>query len=84
MLTHLPLLRSPAAYTGKAPPPKPATRLRLTRPGVVAHLSAMTVEHGSVEDLYVKCTAMLGTDPLREDADFAAFAAACCTPKAKP
>jgi len=70
-----------AAYVGKAPAPKPATRLRLTRPGVTAHLSAMTVEHGTVESLYDKCVAGLGTDPLREDADFGAFVNACDSSK---
>ncbi|EFJ45860.1 hypothetical protein VOLCADRAFT_118227 [Volvox carteri f. nagariensis] len=36
--------------------------------GLVAHLSAMTVTHGSLE-LYTRKAAQLGPDPLREDAD---------------
>ncbi len=36
--------------------------------GVVAHLSAMTVDHGSLE-LYRRKATALGPDPLREDAD---------------
>eukprot|EP00854_Cymbomonas_tetramitiformis_P007918 gene7918-9405_t len=42
--------------------------LRGEKDGIVAHLSAMTVEHGT-EDLYNAAKAKLGTDPLREDAD---------------
>lgn len=36
--------------------------------GLVAYLSAMTVEHGSLE-LYQAAIRKLGPDPLREDAD---------------
>lgn len=35
---------------------------------VVAHLSAMSVEHGDVA-FYAACTSKLGQDPLRDDAD---------------
>lgn len=43
----------------------------------VGLLSAMTVEHGSLEDLYLAKVAKLGPDPLREDADPAAFVDRC-------
>ena len=53
-------------------PPGPAatatTRLRLESPGVVAMLSAMTVDYGGPE-LFQTKRAQLGPDPLREDAD---------------
>ena len=39
------------------------------------------MEHGSVKDLYEKHVAALGTDPLREDADFVKFVSACDTAK---
>ncbi|GLI68206.1 hypothetical protein VaNZ11_012540 [Volvox africanus] len=52
------------------PPPTETTRLELIHKdiGLVAHLSAMTVSHGSLA-LYKSKAAQLGPDPLREDAD---------------
>ncbi|GLC40886.1 bubble DNA binding [Pleodorina starrii] len=52
------------------PPPTDTTRLELIHRemGLVAHLSAMTVTHGSLA-LYATKAAQLGPDPLREDAD---------------
>ncbi|GIL52279.1 hypothetical protein Vafri_8173 [Volvox africanus] len=52
------------------PPPTETTRLELIHKdlGLVAHLSAMTVTHGSLA-LYKSKAAQLGPDPLREDAD---------------
>jgi len=48
----------------------PNTRLELVSPGdnLVAHLSAMTVNHGGV-DLFEAKKSKLGQDPLRADAD---------------
>uniref|UniRef100_A0A7S2GFY0 DNA-(apurinic or apyrimidinic site) lyase n=1 Tax=Octactis speculum TaxID=3111310 RepID=A0A7S2GFY0_9STRA len=51
------------------PATTPTTRLRLECSGVVAHLSAMTVAHGSREGLYLPKRSKLGEDPLRADAD---------------
>ena len=45
------------------------TRLRMEGGGVVSHLSAMTVKHGSRTGLYEPKRATLGEDPLRDDAD---------------
>ncbi|CAL8466327.1 g5863 [Coccomyxa elongata] len=54
---------------GDAPPETtPNTRLLLTGERIVALLSAMIVQHGSME-LYEEKLAKLGPDPLREDAD---------------
>ena len=52
------------------PDPKPTTRLQLVNEdeGIVAHVSAMTVQHGTL-DLYHTKAASLGEDPLREDAN---------------
>ncbi len=44
--------------------------------GLVGYLSAMTVEHGSV-DLYLSAIQKLGPDPLREDADKEVSACVC-------
>jgi len=58
-----------ALAAGEAvPDPTPTTRLRLEDGEYVAHLSAMTVQHGSVE-LFEQKRAELGEDPLRADAD---------------
>lgn len=51
-----------------APEPTKTNRLRLEYPGIVADLSAMTVQHGGME-LYEIKRAKLGEDPLRDDAD---------------
>jgi formamidopyrimidine-DNA glycosylase len=51
-----------------APEPTKTNRLRLEAAGIVADLSAMTVQHGGME-LYKKKRDSLGEDPLREDAD---------------
>jgi len=51
-----------------APEPSKTNRLRLEYPGIVADLSAMTVQHGGI-DLYHKKRLKLGEDPLRQDAD---------------
>ncbi len=45
------------------------TRLRMEGGGVVSHLSAMTVKHGSRAELYEVKRSNLGEDPLRDDAD---------------
>ena len=58
-----------AVHAGAEPPTTPTTRLRLEGGGLVAHLSAMTVQHGGVADLYEAKRAGLGEDPLRADAD---------------
>ena len=56
--------------TNKTTPPEPTdtNRLRLEGHGLVADLSAMTVQHGGM-DLYAAKRAKLGEDPLRKDAD---------------
>ncbi|KAK9813207.1 hypothetical protein WJX72_010568 [[Myrmecia] bisecta] len=56
------------ALPGKEP--RETTRLELINreEGVVAHLSAMTVQHGDLA-FYEQEAAKLGPDPLREDAD---------------
>lgn len=51
-----------------APEPTKTNRLRLEYPGIVADLSAMTVQHGGMEMYNVK-RSKLGEDPLRADAD---------------
>ena len=48
--------------------PKPTTRLEMKGHGMVAHLSAMTVQHGD-QGFYEEKRAGLGEDPLRQDAD---------------
>lgn len=50
---------------------KSTTRLRLTHAesGLSAHLSAMTVRHGTVEQMYDATRAKLGHDPLRQDSN---------------
>eukprot|EP00980_Cylindrotheca_fusiformis_P004124 scaffold894_cov153-Cylindrotheca_fusiformis.AAC.20 len=50
------------------PEPTKTNRLRLECPGIVADLSAMTVQHGGLE-LYHEKRKKLGEDPLRSDAD---------------
>ena len=58
-----------AVYLEETPPdPTGTNRLRLECPGIVADLSAMTVQHGGIE-LYNEKRSKLGEDPLREDAD---------------
>ena len=63
-----------AVYQGQdevVPEPTPTNRLRLELPDefLTADLSAMTVNHGGIEDLYESKRAKLGHDPLRTDAD---------------
>ena len=55
-----------------APPPTPTTRLTLTAPGLVCHLSAMTVDSGGM-DMYRTKRAKLGADPLNPTADVEAL-----------
>ncbi|KAL3930786.1 MAG: hypothetical protein SGBAC_011611 [Bacillariaceae sp.] len=59
-----------AVYSNDETPPEPTptNRLRLECDGIVADLSAMTVQHGGLE-LYRTKLAKLGEDPLREDAN---------------
>jgi formamidopyrimidine-DNA glycosylase len=58
-----------AVYENQTPPePTSTNRLRLEAPGLVADLSAMTVQYGGME-LYNSKRAKLGEDPLRDDAD---------------
>jgi len=52
-----------------APEPSKTNRLRLEYPGIVADLSAMTVQYGGIEDLYEKKRSKLGEDPLRDDSN---------------
>lgn len=52
--------------------PKATTRLVLEGDGLVAMLSAMTVEHGGLE-MYDRFRAELGQDPLRDDFDVEAL-----------
>eukprot|EP00927_Polykrikos_kofoidii_P062971 TRINITY_DN57784_c0_g1_i1.p1 TRINITY_DN57784_c0_g1~~TRINITY_DN57784_c0_g1_i1.p1 ORF type:complete len:350 (-),score=58.06 TRINITY_DN57784_c0_g1_i1:144-1145(-) len=69
-----------AVYTKEEPEVTASTRLRLEAVGgspCVAHLSAMTVEFGSVEKMYDRIIAKLGVDPLREDADPERFFTFC-------
>ncbi|MGK3761511.1 MAG: formamidopyrimidine-DNA glycosylase [Bacillariaceae sp.] len=59
-----------AVYLNDEKPAEPTktNRLRLECPGIVADLSAMTVQHGGIE-LYNEKRSKLGEDPLRNDAD---------------
>merc|ERR1719401_364844 len=57
-----------AVYQDDAPEPTNTNRLRLEGSGIVADLTAMTVQYGSIE-LYEEKRAKLGEDPLRADAD---------------
>ena len=58
---------------------KPTTRLVLSNEKTVSHLSAMTVQHSNME-FYDAKRAVLGPDPLREDADFERLWRACGDP----
>ena len=53
------------------PAPTNTNRLRLECPseGIVADLSAMTVQYGTINNLYVPKRCTLGEDPLRHDAN---------------
>jgi formamidopyrimidine-DNA glycosylase len=51
-----------------APEPTKTNRLRLECPGIIADLSAMTLQHGGI-DLYTSKRSKLGEDPLRDDAN---------------
>ena len=64
----------------EAPEPTPTTRLRLEDGEFVAHLSAMTVVHGGPE-LFASKAKVLGSDPLRSDADPEALWARVCRSK---
>lgn len=59
-----------AVYDNSTKPPEPTktNRLRLEYPGIVADLSAMTVQYGT-QELYNEKRSKLGEDPLRDDAD---------------
>jgi formamidopyrimidine-DNA glycosylase len=58
-----------AVYFDETPPePTKTNRLRLEFPGIIADLSAMTLQHGGME-LYTSKRSKLGEDPLRDDAD---------------
>ena len=48
---------------------RPTTRLRMEGGGLISHLTAMTLTHGSRADLYEPEVSTLGADPLRDDAD---------------
>ena len=70
---------------GGAPPVKATTRLVLRTEeggGIVAHLSAMTVEMGDRAKFDV-WSAKLGPDPLRDDADFERLWNTCGMPDAR-
>lgn len=74
-----------AVYKGEEPDTTANTRLRLetvdSGPKLVAHLSAMTVQHGVPSKLYASLAARLGSDPLREDADPEGIVARCSVAK---
>ena len=53
--------------TKKIPEAKPTTRLEMRGHGLLAHLSAMTVQHGPLS-LYSDKVEKLGEDPVRHDA----------------
>jgi len=76
-----------AVYKGEEPEVTSSTRLRLEGVGksrVVAHLSAMTVEHGPPATMYLPFVAKLGPDPLRQDADPKRFVLSCAAAGKKP
>lgn len=69
MHVHFGMAGNWAVYMNEtAPEPSKTNRLRLEYPGIVADLSAMTVQHGGIE-LYNEKRSKLGEDPLRNDAD---------------
>ncbi len=69
MHVHFGMAGNWAVYMNEtAPEPTKTNRLRLEYPGIVADLSAMTVQHGGIE-LYNEKRSKLGEDPLRKDAD---------------
>jgi len=69
MHVHFGMAGNWAVYVNEdAPEPTKTNRLRLEYPGIIADLSAMTVQHGGME-LYHEKRSKLGEDPLREDAD---------------
>ena len=69
MHVHFGMAGNWAVYMNEtAPEPTKTNRLRLEYPGIVADLSAMTVQHGGIE-LYNEKKSKLGEDPLRKDAD---------------
>lgn len=73
-----------AVYQEEEPEPTATTRLRLESQDakkVTAHLSAMTVVHGTPAALYEPLAAKLGVDPLREDADPSMLISKCSTCK---
>jgi len=74
-----------AVYKGEGPPTTGNTRLRLqtidTGDRLDAHLSAMTVVHGTAAQLYEPIVKRLGPDPLREDADPERLVGSCATAK---
>lgn len=74
-----------AAYKREVPETTPNTRLLLEStdgaPNIVAHLSAMTVEHGTIAKMYTALVDRLGPDPLREDADPMRFVEKCSIAK---
>jgi len=58
-----------AVFKKDEPDTTPTTRLRMEGGGLVSHLSAMTVQHGTRASLYEPKRSKLGEDPLRGDAD---------------
>jgi len=76
-----------AVYKRSEPDVTPNTRLRLESSGsnglpwLVAHLSAMLVEHGTVASIYTPAVQRLGPDPLRNDAVPEQFLARCASQK---
>lgn len=73
-----------AVYQGEEPETTANTRLRLVSQSgtrLAAHLSAMTVEHGTVASFYDRLVAKLGPDPLRDDASPTSFVLACIASK---
>jgi formamidopyrimidine-DNA glycosylase len=69
MHVHFGMAGNWAVYFDETPPePTSTNRLRLECPGIIADLSAMTVQHGGI-DLYRSKRSKLGEDPLRDDAN---------------
>jgi len=69
MHVHFGMAGNWAVYMNEdAPEPTKTNRLRLEYPGIVADLSAMTVQHGGIK-MYDEKRSKLGEDPLRKDCD---------------
>merc|ERR1719253_1419733 len=89
MHVHFGMAGAFAVYKKEEPETTPNTRLRLEdavaagNPSLSAHLSAMTVEHGTLASMYDRAIDKLGPDPLREDAKPQRFIEHCTSTKSK-